>query len=628
MKFLKVMSFILVLVMLLGSCISCVSEEESAAVNYVTPQLKIGDDNLWYVSYDSGSTWVSLGVSAIGEKGEKGDKGSNGTKGDEGDSGITPLIKIDKNNYWCVSYDNGATWTSLGVKATADGNSSVNPPIDDGEGNGSVVPSDEIDFGGESLTILHRNSMALQREWYKDVAEDDLDEIIAIRNAAVEDALNLNIRYQPMASSSYWDCLNEFTAAIKEDVDYDFHYYDIVANYAYTGADLAVRDYLANLADTDIFPYFDFTLPCWNQSIVESTYVNGMLYYITGDMNLSTFDKTMVVFLNKSMYNKKKTANDPDDLQDLALEGYDIERGVGVAGGFTYDVLYRWASIFEESNGSYGNQHDDFHAISAAYSSIPLDSLPYAWNLDYVVTNNDGSHSYNVVGNSKIEQAIVKAQNLFNSSLPSAVGVSNHDNTGNCSLGGYSEPISHFAADKSIFAIHVLYSNETDNLMLREMNSEFGLLPMPKYDSNQLDYGTTAHDSYTLMTVIDHSMSSVPTKGEEVSAYLQCSTEVSYATVRAYYINRIVKPKYFGTDDSNGAVSKSIQIFNIIADNVEFDFLSVYAPQLNGILSSCWRKVVTGEHIYGAITAKDAYESEQATYDAMLEEVDGWLGLR
>ena len=75
MKFLKVMSFILVLVMLLGSCISCVSEEESAAVNYVTPQLKIGDDNLWYVSYDSGSTWVSLGVSAIGEKGEKGDQG-------------------------------------------------------------------------------------------------------------------------------------------------------------------------------------------------------------------------------------------------------------------------------------------------------------------------------------------------------------------------------------------------------------------------------------------------------------------------------------------------------------------------------------------------------------------------
>ena len=625
MKLFRVMSFVLALVMILISCVACVSDDEMSAGTNGTPKLKIGDDNIWYVSYDNGSTWTSLGVSATGEKGEqgdKGDKGSKGNKGDAGDSGITPLIKIDKNNYWCVSYDNGATWVSLGVKATVDG----------GEGNIPVVPSDGLDFGGESLTVLHRNSMALQREWYKDVIEDDLDEIIAIRNEAVSENLNLNIQYIPMASSGYWDCLEQFTAAIKEDVDYDFHYYDIVANYAYTGADLEVRDYIANLADNETFPYFDFSLPCWNQSIVESTYVNNKLYYITGDLNLSTFDKTMVVFFNKTMYNDKKTTKDPEDLQDLALEGYDFEanggKGAGVAGGFTYDDLYRWSSVFEESNGIYGNQHDDFHAISSAYSSIPLDSLPYAWNLDYVVTNHDGSHSYNVVGNTKIEEAIVKAKNLLNSSLPSAVGVSNHDNTGNCSLGGYSEPISHFAADKSIFALHLLYSNETDNIMIREMNSEYGLLPMPKYDSNQLDYGTTAHDSYTLMTVIDHSNSSVPTKGEEISAYLQCSTEVSYATVRRYYIEGIVKPKYFGTDDSNGSVTKSIQIFNIIADNVEFDFLSVYAPQLNGILSSCWRKVIMGEHAYDATTAKDAYESESTVYDVMLEEVDGWLGLR
>ena len=84
--------------------------------------------------------------------------------------------------------------------------------------------------------------------------------------------------------------------------------------------------------------------------------------------------------------------------------------------------------------------------------------------------------------------------------------------------------------------------------------------------------------------------------------------------------------------DANEALKKvtgtSIQIFNIIADNVEFDFLSVYAPQLNGILSSCWRKVIMGEHAYDATTAKDAYESESTVYDVMLEEVDGWLGLR
>ena len=139
---------------------------------------------------------------------------------------------------------------------------------------------------------------------------------------------------------------------------------------------------------------------------------------------------------------------------------------------------------------------------------------------------------------------------------------------------------------------------------------------------------TTAHDSYTLMTVIDHSNSSVPTKGEEISIYLQLSNEESYTNLRGYYINRVIKPRYFGTDNTSTSIIKSEQIFTIVADNVKFDFLSIYAPQLNGVLSQCWRDVVTGEHSSGATTAQSAYESDQTNYDTMLAEVDSWLGLK
>ena len=44
--------------------------------------------------------------------------GKDGAKGDKGETGITPQLKIGKDNLWQVSYDNGATWVSLGVKAT------------------------------------------------------------------------------------------------------------------------------------------------------------------------------------------------------------------------------------------------------------------------------------------------------------------------------------------------------------------------------------------------------------------------------------------------------------------------------------------------------------------------------
>lgn len=50
-----------------------------------------------------------------------GKDGKDGAKGDKGDTGTTPQLKIGEDNLWHVSYDNGATWVSLGVKATGAG---------------------------------------------------------------------------------------------------------------------------------------------------------------------------------------------------------------------------------------------------------------------------------------------------------------------------------------------------------------------------------------------------------------------------------------------------------------------------------------------------------------------------
>ena len=470
------------------------------------------------------------------------------------------------------------------------------------------------DVQGAELNIIVRDQASVMREWYKDVPEDEVDEVIAYRNESVAARIKLSkVSYTLMGSSDYEDCLNTFTTAIMEDVDNGFHYYDIVANYAYAGATTTVRNYLANLADTEVFPYFDFSLPCWNQAIVSTTLVNDKLYYITGDLNLSTFDKSMVVFINKDLYSDRKDASDPDDLQDVALDGL-----------WDYEDLYKWASVYEDTSADGINTHDDLHGINASYSSIPVDAMPYAWDLEYLVEEADGSHSYNVIGNTKIEEAVDMAKELFHGVSDSdqigAQGVGNWNNTGGCSYGGYSEPVTHFACDLSVFTFHLLYCTADDNVMMREMSSEFGLLPMPKFDEDQENYGTTAHESYTLITVIDHE----DIKGSAISAYLQLSSEESYTNIRGFYINEIVKQKYFGRSDSR---EKSQDIFDIIADNVEFTFISVYAPQLNSILNSCWRDVVTESNVLGATTAEEAFLLDETMYDVSLAEVDEWLGL-
>ena len=74
-------------------------------------------------------------------------------------------------------------------------------------------------------------------------------------------------------------------------------------------------------------------------------------------------------------------------------------------------------------------------------------------------------------------------------------------------------------------------------------------------------------------------------------------------------------------------MDKSVEIFDIIADNVEFPFISVYAPQLNGVLNSCWRKVVDESNPYSVTTAYDAFLAEQEDYENALSELDSWLGI-
>lgn len=56
-----------------------------------------------------------------GEDGQDGQDGQNGQPGKDGKDGVTPKLKIE-NDYWYVSYDNGATWSVVG-KATAEGTS-------------------------------------------------------------------------------------------------------------------------------------------------------------------------------------------------------------------------------------------------------------------------------------------------------------------------------------------------------------------------------------------------------------------------------------------------------------------------------------------------------------------------
>lgn len=78
--------------------------------------VKQDTDGIYYWTVDKEWLLDDAGnkVKALGADGSDGENGANGT------NGITPKLKIE-DGYWCVSYDNGATWTELGKATGEDG---------------------------------------------------------------------------------------------------------------------------------------------------------------------------------------------------------------------------------------------------------------------------------------------------------------------------------------------------------------------------------------------------------------------------------------------------------------------------------------------------------------------------
>lgn len=89
-----------------------------------TPQIGVmkDTDGIYYWTLDG--EWLLDGkgnkIQANGVNGIDGTDGSNGEDGTNGVDGITPRLKIE-NDYWYVSYDEGATWIELGRATGEDG---------------------------------------------------------------------------------------------------------------------------------------------------------------------------------------------------------------------------------------------------------------------------------------------------------------------------------------------------------------------------------------------------------------------------------------------------------------------------------------------------------------------------
>ena len=146
---------------------------------------------------------------------------------------------------------------------------------------------------------------------------------------------------------------------------------------------------------------------------------------------------------------------------------------------------------------------------------------------------------------------------------------------------------------------------------MREMQHDYGILPLPKYDESQSGYVTNIQSSATVTCV----MKTVPDdRIEMVGAVIEGWASETYRTVITPFIETALKLKYSRDDYSS-------QVIDIVFDTAGLNFLEMYGGNTGDIYGSAFvNPISSGKNKFASSIAKNI-EKAQKALDKYLDTV-------
>ena len=323
------------------------------------------------------------------------------------------------------------------------------------------------DFEGRSFTIL--TPIHSENDFIGEAGGDVISDAVYRRNLKVEEDLNITI--VPISEAGLWDDQANYINKIKVSVMAADDSYQLISGYAAYITSIASEGVLANWNDVaDV----NFEKPWWNQDIVNEMDVAGKLFYITGDLSMTSLDYLFCLFFNKDM------------MSDFALEApYDVVK----EGAWTFDVMTSYAnSVSIDVNGDGKMTIDDMYGYASDMTNF-VSAYQAAFDADITVKDENGLPVLAVTDESFVDKFTVMYTFLVDSPsvflAPSETSYTDDLNRDVTKL---------FSEGRTLFEAQLLGNSAA----LRNVEIDFGILPYPKYTEEQTDYMTTSWDAYNL----------------------------------------------------------------------------------------------------------------------------------
>ncbi|MBE6611028.1 MAG: hypothetical protein E7632_00935 [Ruminococcaceae bacterium] len=418
------------------------------------------------------------------------------------------------------------------------------------------------DFGGVDYTILSRSTV-LWESYVEEETGEVVDDAVHRRNRIVSETLNVNIK--SLDATGTWGDRQIFVDRVTNSImagDDEFQL--ILGCMSYMNGTI-MSDLYTNIAS---LPNLNLENPWWYQGYNDNMTINGKLYSAMGDLCQSALSFAYTTYANDTLlvqYGYKK-----DDLYALVRDGK-----------WTFDKLTAMAkTVTNDLDGNGVYDENDLYGLGAYYMSVR--SMANAFGIDYVTKDDDGIPQLSVWGDRFVE-------------------VFETINEGCSSNWWFTESNSEmFSEDKLLF--YMDYLSMAGNL--RDMKSEFCVLPMPKFDEAQKNYRTEASDSSSVIFVPK------TVQDTELAGYmLEFLNYESYNTVTPAYFETSMQIKVARDEDSR-------EMMEIIRDSFNFNFGYCFSNAIGG-----W---VMGALMQKAMDTPDAastWASNEGAYETGLAKV-------
>ncbi|MCI8388073.1 MAG: hypothetical protein HFE63_06350 [Clostridiales bacterium] len=404
------------------------------------------------------------------------------------------------------------------------------------------------DFGGETFTVLCRE--IINNESVNEVAIDEesgdiVDDAIYKRDKMIGERFNVNIEAYKTAGN--WPDREQFNSTLKNSVMANDGAYDLVLGYQAYSCNLDVTEYLY---DFNSMPIINLDADYYYHDIMNEITINGKLYYLAGDFTYSIWPNLYVYFFNKQIA-------DDNHLSDL----YDLVR----SGDWTIDkVLELSQNIYQDLNGNTKKDKEDLFGVATDYENV-ADAYYSAFQI--AVTTRDNINEAPVLNTSleKIESISTKMRQFYKNTE------SVYSYTTNSSM--TTNPLRDiFVNSRALFLPECL----KEAITFRSLETDFGILPYPKWDKEQDNYYTQPRNNYSVM-MVPRDVKNI----EKTAVIIEALNAESCNSVIPAFYDKALKVKFTRDEDS-------ADMLDIIRDGISFNFGYFYQVTLNDG-ATAWR---------------------------------------